>query len=109
MTTRPIPFAIAVVCASIAAAQSPTTQNVDKTFQFTYIESPTAAQSITNALRSVAEVQLVTIDNGTKSLTLRGTANQMALVGWLFPQLDRLESDPPPASPSQDYQLDGSS
>jgi hypothetical protein len=60
---------------------------VEKVFHFTYTETPQGVQEIVNTMRAITEVQ-PTYDNAARTLTLRGTADQLALAGWLLPQLD---------------------
>ena len=113
MTVKAIPFVITATFAFafVAPGQTPADQSVDKTFHFTYTDTPQSVQEIVNIMRSITEVPQVTADNAARTMTLHGTANQLGLAGWLVPQLDR--SAPPTLQASQspatlEYQLAGS-
>jgi hypothetical protein len=110
MTSKAIPFVLTAIFAFVALGQTPADQGVDKVFHFTYTDTPQSVQEIVNIMRSIAEVQQVTADSTARTMTLRGTANQLGLVGWLLPQVDRSAPPTPQASPSPatlEYQLAG--
>ena len=111
MTAKAIRFVISAVFACVAWGQTPAGQGVQKVFSFTYTDTPRGMQEILNTMRAITEVQQATVDNAARTMTLGGTANQLALAGWLLPQLDRPSQ--PPAQPSQspstlEYRLAGS-
>ena len=91
-----------VIPALFAAALS--AQTVDRTFYFTRGESPQNLQEIVNIVRGVGIVQQVTSDTAKKSVTVTGTADQVALADWLCHQL----SQPGNGQPPQEYRIPGS-
>lgn len=112
MTVKAIPFVLTAIFAFVASGQTPADQSVDKTFHFTYTDTPQNVQEIVNIMRSITEVPQVTADNAQRTLTVRGTANQLGLAGWLVPQLDRVAPPAPQTNPSPatlEYRLAGSS
>jgi len=46
-------------------------------------------QELVNAVRSIADVQRVMIDNAIATVTLRGTPAQASMATWLVQELDR--------------------
>jgi len=110
MTVKSIPFVITAAFAFAASGQTPAGQTVDQVFHFTYTDTPQSIQEFVNIMRTMAEVSQVTTDIAARTMTLGGTANQLGLVGWLLPQLDRSAPPAPQASPSPstlEYQLAG--
>src|SRR5437773_805777 len=71
-------------------------QTPDKVFFFTHIESPAQMQSVLNAVRSIGDIRDVSVDIGTRSLTVKGTADEIAFAGWFIAELDRTDSTPGP-------------
>jgi hypothetical protein len=111
MTAKAIRFVISAVFACVASAQTTPGPFVTKVFQFTYTDTPRGMQEIVNTMRSVAEVEQVTVDTAARSMTLVGTADQFALAGWLLPQLDlpaQPPSQPSPSPATLEYRLAGS-
>jgi len=110
MTVKAIPLVITAIFACVASGQTTANPSLDKTFHFTYTDKPQNIQEIVNIIRSIAEVGQVNIDNAARTMTLSGTTNQLALAGWLLPQVDRLTQPPPQPSQSPatlEYQLAG--
>src|SRR5437899_5251191 len=91
-----------VIPALFAAALS--AQSVDRTFYFAHGESPQNLQNIVNIVRGVGIVQEVTSDPAKRSVTVSGTADQVALADWLCHQL----SQPGTGQPPQEYRVPGS-
>jgi len=68
---------------------SPRPSTAVRMFRLAHSTSPQAAQEVVNAVRSIAEVQRVMIDNAVATITLRGTPAQVAMATWLIQELDR--------------------
>ena len=98
---------ITAVLALAGFAQTPTDTSVEKVFRFTVTDSPRGVQEVINTLRSIAEVPQADMNTTTGMLTVRGSANQMALVGWLFPELDRNAPASPPPAGTLEYKMAG--
>jgi hypothetical protein len=80
MTAKAIPFVITAVFACVASGQTPADQSVEKVFHFTYADTPQSVQETVNIMRSITEIPQATADNAAKTMTLRGTADQIGLV-----------------------------
>jgi type II secretory pathway component GspD/PulD (secretin) len=109
MISRSFPF-LAVALASVALAQTPVA--VEKTFHFTYVDTPQQTQEIVNAMRAIVDVKQASVDNAARTMTLGGTADQIAMAAWILPQVDlpaSTQSAPPQNPPALDYRLAGSS
>jgi len=63
-------------------------QNVDRVFRLTNATAPMSLQAIATTLRTVARIQQISVDNAVATLTVKGTADPIALAEWLVPQLD---------------------
>lgn len=85
MHARPIRFAIAILFATAAWGQSA----AGRVFTFTYALAPIDIQQITNAVRTMGENTQVTLDTATKTLTVNGTPQQIAMAAWVFSALDQ--------------------
>lgn len=96
-----------------AFGQAPATPVQDRVFHFAHTQSAQDMMEITTVIRamtvrSVTDTQQVTVDTGQRSLMVRGDAAQIALVEWLFKELDQVP-DPQPdgnASPHE-YLMNG--
>src|SRR6266540_1597136 len=71
-------------------------QAFDKVFFFTHVEAPAQLQSVLNAVRSIGDIRDASMDMAKRSLTVNGTADEIALAGWLIAELDRTDSAPGP-------------
>src|SRR5882762_4222054 len=94
--------AIAVCFVSVAFGQ-----NVDRVFRVMNATTVTSLQEIATTLRTIGQIQQLSLDNAHATLTVKGTADQIALADWLVPKLDvaepasrRVRSDPPSLSRS---------
>jgi type II secretory pathway component GspD/PulD (secretin) len=65
-----------------------------KVFRFAHAETPQQRQEITNAVRSIAEMQRAVVDNRAGALVVRGTPGQLDLATWIFGELDRAPGAP---------------
>lgn len=84
-----IRFAVLTFVCAAAFAQEPT-----RTFTFAHTQNPQHMQETVNTIRSLAEVRNVSVDPAQRTLTVGGTPDQLALVTWLFTDLDRPASRP---------------
>ena len=73
--------------APFAFAQQDAT--VDRVLHFTSADSPQTFEEIGAVIHSITDVGQAKVDPAEKSLSLRGTASQIALAEWLFTNLDR--------------------
>jgi hypothetical protein len=64
-------------------------QTSDKVFYFTHLDTPQALQEATNAVRSTGDIRDTSLDVAKRSLTVKGTADQIAIAGWLTAELDK--------------------
>jgi hypothetical protein len=64
-------------------------QSSDKVFYFAHIETPQALQEVGNVVRSVGDIRDVSVDVAKRSLTVKGTPEQIAAAGWLTAELDK--------------------
>ena len=69
-------------------------QTSDKVFYFTHLETPQAMQEVSNAVRSIGDIRDVSLDAAERSLTVKGTADQIAIAGWLTAELDKSGTAP---------------
>ena len=95
-------YAVLALVASVAFGQTPTDQNVDRTFYFTQAKTAQEFQEAATAIRSVTNIQQASTDDAQKSLTLQGTADQIVLAQWLYNELDQTS-----ASTSREYSIPG--
>jgi hypothetical protein len=72
------------------------TEGVDRVLHFTATGSPQNIEEIATVIRSITDIPQASVDTTEKSLTLHGTAGQIALAEWLFTNLDKPASDPAP-------------
>jgi hypothetical protein len=64
-------------------------QSLDKVFYFAHVETPQALQEVTNAVRAIGDIRDVSVDVAKRSLTVKGTAEQLAVAGWLAAEMDK--------------------
>lgn len=69
-------------------------QTSDKVFYFAHLNSPKEMQELTNVVRSIGDIRNASIDVASRSLTVKGTADQIAAAGWLIAELDQTGSVP---------------
>jgi hypothetical protein len=75
------------VCSSAAAGQNSSEQEVDRVIHLTSIEKPQDIQEIATVIRSVAEIKSLSADASARSLSVRGTAEQVTLAESLAYEL----------------------
>ncbi|MDR3702214.1 MAG: hypothetical protein P4L56_21385 [Candidatus Sulfopaludibacter sp.] len=73
-------------------------QDVSRVYHFANTQSPAGFQEVVNVFRTVGDLRTVSVDTANATLTAQGTADQMALTDWLFPELDQPAGGPPPAN-----------
>ena len=69
-------------------------QTSDKVFYFTHLDTPQALQEVTNAVRSIGDIRDASLDVAKRSLTVKGTPDQIAIAGWLTAELDKSGTAP---------------
>jgi hypothetical protein len=69
-------------------------QGSDKVFYFSHLESPQPMQEVANAVRVVGDIRDVSLDTAKRSLAVKGTADQIAIAGWLTAELDKSGTAP---------------
>src|SRR5271170_7617899 len=74
---------------AVLFASSGVAQQIDRMLHFTATSSVQDFQEIATVIRSITDIPQSSIDNTEKSLSLRGTAGQVALAEWLFTNLDK--------------------
>jgi hypothetical protein len=68
-------------------------------------QTPQAIQELVNSTRSISDVQRLFPYNATRALTLRASAEQVALADWLLQQLDRPAVQAKADSDLHEYQV----
>ena len=69
-------------------------QSSDKVFYFTHLDTSQAMEEVSNAVRSIGDIRDVSLDTAKRSLTVKGTADQIAIAGWLTAELDKSGTAP---------------
>jgi hypothetical protein len=64
-------------------------QTSEQVFYFTNLDTPQALQQVANMVRSVGDIRDVSVDAAKRSLTVKGTADQIAAAGWLTAEMDK--------------------
>jgi type II secretory pathway component GspD/PulD (secretin) len=77
-------FAAGVLFGSMATAQE-----TDRVIPLTHTDTH-GIQQIANLVRLIAVTSNVTVDESKQTIAVQGTAEQVALAGWLCAELDRL-------------------
>ena len=68
---------------------SPRPATAVRMYRLAHSTTPQSMQELVNAVRSIADVQRVMIDNAIATVTLRGTPAQASMATWLVQELDR--------------------
>jgi type II secretory pathway component GspD/PulD (secretin) len=97
MNRKTFGFLVAGLLAPAIFGQTPTLQNRD--FHLTHATTAQELQEIANGIKVVAEIRDMSVDNAQMSFTMRGTAEQLALVEWSVGQLDQPVDATIPSSP----------
>lgn len=109
MLAKGMYLAIIVFAGSVACAQPPADTSLERTLNFTHAGTPQACQEIGNAIRTMTGVQQAAIDDALKSVTVRGTAGQVAFAEWLFRELDKPAGGQPRDSGTHEFRAPGDS
>jgi len=80
-------------------------QDVQRTYQFAHVSTPVGYMEVANVFRTI-DVPDVSLNEAARTLSTHGTAEQMALADWLFPQVD-VSGDAAPAPVPHEYQTTG--
>lgn len=80
MRLKTVAFAT-IFFASFAHAQ--------QTFDFTNKPSPQGLQEVATVLRTVANIQNLSVDTAAATVTVNGTPDDLATAGWIIHQLDQ--------------------
>jgi type II secretory pathway component GspD/PulD (secretin) len=78
-------------------------QEVPRVYHFNTIQGAPAYQEVANTVRTIGDIREVTVDPTAGSMVVSGTADRMALVDWLLPQLDQAAG----GAGSPEYQMPG--
>jgi hypothetical protein len=113
MRITSISRAIVVLLASVVSGQPKAQPSLDQVFHFAHIETTQGFQEIATTIRALVDIRELFVDIAQKSLAVHGTADQIALVEWLFNQLDVPGSGQTPASQNPNstdhqYRMSGS-
>ena len=89
MPTKTIRFAITALLASAVFAQPPASAPTDQVLHFTHAGTDQELREIATNIRVTAEISQVSIDTAQRTLTLHGTAAQIAMADQLIAERDR--------------------
>lgn len=81
---------------TIAFASSVAFGQTNQEFQLTQKENKQELQEIATVLRATAGIQQVSSDGMKRSVTVEGTAGQIAMADWVVHQMDLPAHRPPP-------------
>jgi len=87
MRITTIGILITALCALVANGQTPAAQT--QVFAFKHTDTVQDFQEVCNLIRTAAMIRDASTDNEQRALTLRGTADQLELAGWLYKELDK--------------------
>ncbi len=112
MSAQTILLVLTLFSASIAPAQAPAEENIDRVLPLVHAQTAQDVQEIGMVIRAVAEIRQLTVDTESKSLAVRGTAGRIALAEWLSKELDQPPRRQTAAQPGQtpgsrEYRLAG--
>src|SRR5437870_648869 len=100
MLTKTIRFVITALCASAVFAQPRAAEPLERVLHFTLAETDQQLQEIATDIRGITEIPQVSINTAQRTLTLHGTAAQIAVAEWLLNQLDNSAPAQPLANPA---------
>lgn len=83
-------------------------QSVDRTFYFTHTESVQDIQEISTLIRAIGELPQASVDTAQRTLSVQGTATQVALAQWLFSELDKAPVQQNQDQTTHEYRAPGS-
>jgi hypothetical protein len=79
------------------------TDDSDPVFYFTYAGTVQDLQEVATMIRTIAEIRGVAVYRPQKAVMIRGTAEQLAMAGWISSQLERHK--PGQASDGAEFKL----
>ena len=100
MPAKAASLVVTALFASVAFAQAPGEQNLDRTLHFTHTETAQDVQEIATVIGAITEIHRLSTDTDQRAVALNGTASQIALAEWLFNELDRPAIRPAVVPPS---------
>jgi hypothetical protein len=98
MRTKAALLTIAALLATSALAQ------VDRVLHFSDARPDQEIQEIASVIRAITDIPKADVDLAEKSLSLSGTASQIALSEWLFTNLDKPVGDHPQPGQGAKYE-----
>ncbi len=104
MLTKTTRFVITALFASPVFAQLPAAGTLDQVLHFTHAETEQDLQEIATDIRGITDIPQVSIDTARRTLTLHGTAAQIALAEWLLNQWENPAQEPT-TSAAHEYRL----
>ena len=75
-------------------------QPMDRVLHFTYAETDQELEEIATDIRGITEIPLVSVDTAQRTLTLHGTAAEIAVAEWLLNQWDHSAPPQLPENPT---------
>jgi len=76
------------LCAAVLA-QAPAEQTLDRVLKVTRTDSAQELQEMGTVIRSVGEIRQLAVDPLQRTISVRGSADKIALAEWLLNELDR--------------------
>ena len=76
------------IALSLLLVSSAFCQNVERVFRLTHTPAATGQNEIATTIRTVGQIQKVSVDPVAATMTVQGSATQIALAEWLVPRLD---------------------
>ena len=106
MPAKAHPFGIAALFASAVFAQPPAAEPADRVLHFTHAETDRVLEETATDLHGITEIPRASVDLTQRTLTLGGTAAQIALAEWLVKQWDNSAPVQQPENPAaHEYRL----
>lgn len=88
-------LALTFLTASLAFGQTASNPDVNRVLHFNFISTQNGMTNLLTAIRTVADVPRVTLDANARTVSLVGPASKIAMVDWLFAELDKpVQSNP---------------
>jgi len=82
-------LALVLFLASVAFGQ-----DAERVFHLTNLTAMTSLQEVATILRTVGEIPQLSVDIAGRTVTVKGTADQINLADWLIPKLDVAAGSP---------------
>jgi hypothetical protein len=107
--TIALSFLLTVLGAPVGTAQTPAPTETGQTFDFTNKPTPQGLQEIANILRTVGDMQHVTVDSAAVTVSVQGTPDQISMCAWLVHNLNQPANTQLAAAPPQQFLVAGKS